>query len=92
MEYTFESAAAKIKVIVAKTLKVDPANFDMDTPLIEELGADSLDAITIALDVDDEFGISVGDKEIREFKTCGQIVSAVLNHLQGRAAVGGSAS
>jgi len=86
MEYTFESAATKIKTIVARTLKLDPANFGMDTQLIEELGADSLDAISIALDVDEEFGIRVDDKEIGEFKTCSQIVSAVLNHLQGQAA------
>ncbi|HLJ91478.1 MAG TPA: acyl carrier protein [Candidatus Angelobacter sp.] len=91
MEYTFESAAAKIKAIVSKTLKIDAAKFDMETPLMDELGADSLDAISIALDVDDEFGIHVDDHEIGEFKTCGQIVSAVLNHLQNKAAATGSA-
>lgn len=86
MEYTLESVESRIKTIVAKTLKIETSNFGTDTRLVEELGADSLDALTIAMDVDDEFGINVDDKELRRFNSCREIASAVLRHLQGRPA------
>jgi acyl carrier protein len=83
MEYTLESVESRIKTIIAKTLKVDVSKFEPETKLIDELGADSLDAITIAMDVDDEFHINVGDKELKQFKSCRDISLAVLRHLSG---------
>ena len=81
MEFTLESVESKIKDIIAKALKVDISQIGPDTDLMKELGADSLDAISIAMDVDDEFGITVNDKELGEFKSCRQIASAVVQHL-----------
>jgi acyl carrier protein len=92
MEYTLESVESKIKAIVAKTLKVEAADLGSDTRLVEELGADSLDALTIAMDVDDEFGINVDDSELRRFNSCREIASAVLRHLESRAATAGKMS
>ncbi|HEY2359973.1 MAG TPA: acyl carrier protein [Candidatus Angelobacter sp.] len=82
MEHTFESIQSRIIAIVAQTLKVKPADFNVDTSLVEELGADSLDALSIALDVDEEFGIQVDDAELRKFNTCNDIVAAVVRHLK----------
>lgn len=84
MEYTLEVVESKIKAIIARTLRVDVSHFGPDTALIEELGADSLDALTIAMDVDDEFGINVDDKDIHQFKSCRDISTAVLRYLQNR--------
>jgi acyl carrier protein len=83
MEYTLESVETKIKTIIAKTLKVDASKFEPETKLVDELGADSLDALTIAMDVDDEFHINVDDKELKQFKSCRDISMAVLRHLRG---------
>jgi len=81
MEHTLDAVTTTIKAIVAQTLKVESDDFTLDTPLREELGADSLDAISIALDVDDAFGIHVNDVELSQFNTCQSIVSAVSRHL-----------
>ena len=88
MEHTVESIEKKIKAIVAHTLKANVDDFNTETRLVEELGADSLDAISIALDVDEEFGISVNDQELRRFNSCGEIVLAVVRHLKTEAATG----
>ncbi len=81
MEHTFESVQSRIIAIVSQTLKIKPAEFHIGTSLVEELGADSLDAISIALDVDEEFGIHVDDAELRKFNTCNDIIAAVMRHL-----------
>jgi acyl carrier protein len=82
MKYTLESIENSVKTIIAKTLRVDASTFGPDTHLIDELGADSLDALSIAMDVDDQFGINVSDNEIKQFKSCREISSAVFRHMQ----------
>lgn len=81
MEHTLESVEKKIRTIVAKALKVKDTELNSETRLVEDLGADSLDAISIAMDVDEEFGIQVDDNELLQFNSCSAIVSAVLRHL-----------
>jgi acyl carrier protein len=81
MEHTPEFIEKKIIALVAQNLNVDPASLTLDTNLIEDLDADSLDALTIALNVDREFGIQVQDSELASFCTCREIINAVMAHL-----------
>jgi acyl carrier protein len=90
MEFTLESVESRIRAIIARALKVDASQIGPDTDLMKELGADSLDAITIAMDVDDEFKITVDDKELGSFSSCRQIASAVMQHLGMRMASTGN--
>jgi acyl carrier protein len=84
MEHTPESINNKIMAIVARSLKTNTVVFTPDTRLIEELGADSLDALSIAMDIDREFGIKVVDSELSSFLTCKDIASAVTRHLNNQ--------
>ena len=52
----------KLKEILAEQLDVDADSITKDSMLIEDLGADSLDAIDIVMSVEDEFKI-VGSAE-----------------------------
>ena len=47
----------KLKEILAEQLDVDADSITKDSMLIEDLGADSLDAIDIVMSVEDEFKI-----------------------------------
>ncbi|HLA85193.1 MAG TPA: acyl carrier protein [Thermoguttaceae bacterium] len=46
--------------------------------LINDLGCDSLDAIEIAMEVEEEFDVSIPDDSSEQFQTVGQIVDGVL--------------
>ena len=78
------SVEEKVRFIIANTLNVDSSRILPGTDLVNDLGADSLDVLTIALDLDKEFGIKVEDKEVPLFRSCGAIASAVVRHLQNR--------
>ena len=52
----------KLKEILAEQLDVDADSITKDSLLIEDLGADSLDAIDIVMSVEDEFKIEVPDE------------------------------
>lgn len=64
----------KIKAIVARELNVDEASLTMETNFVEDLGADSLDAVEIIMAVEDEFGVEVGDDDAQGIRSIGDIV------------------
>ena len=58
----------KLKEILAEQLDVDADSITKDSMLIEDLGADSLDAIDIVMSVEDEFNIEVPDEIIENIE------------------------
>lgn len=64
----------KVKAIVARELNVEESSLTMETNFVEDLGADSLDAVEIIMAVEDEFGIEVGDDDAQGIRCIGDIV------------------
>ncbi len=67
----------KVKEIVARELKVDPEKITLETHLIEDLGADSLDAVDLIMALEDEFGMEVDDETAQNAKTIGDLVKYI---------------
>ncbi|MGL4911331.1 MAG: acyl carrier protein [Romboutsia sp.] len=64
----------KIKSLIADQLGIDDKNkITMNTSLIDDLEADSLDAVEVIMALEDEFGIEIPDEEAEHFKTIGDI-------------------
>ena len=61
-----EKIFEKVKKIVTDNVDFDPEHIRLteQTRLREDLGADSLDGIEIAMELDKEFGIDISDQEI----------------------------
>lgn len=67
----------KVKQIILSELNIDPAKINLESRIAEDLGADSLDAVELIMNVEDEFGISISDEDATNIKTVGQLVSFV---------------
>lgn len=72
----------KVKAIVARELNVDEASLTMETNFVEDLGADSLDAVEIIMAVEDEFGVEVGDDDAQGIRSIGDIVKLLEEHVK----------
>ncbi|NLD18923.1 MAG: acyl carrier protein [Clostridiales bacterium] len=71
---TFE----KIKGIIAEQLGIKEDIIEMETHLMKDLEADSLDAVEIIMAIEEEFGIEVPDEDAEKFQTVSDIVSYVV--------------
>ena len=80
-----EKIFEKVKKIVTDNVDFDPEHIRLteQTRLREDLGADSLDGIEIAMELDKEFGIDISDQEIDRINngTLTDIVDVVEENL-----------
>lgn len=73
---TFE----KIRDIIVEQLSVDESMVTMDTNLMKDLEADSLDAVEIIMAIEEEFGIEIPDEEAEKIQLVGDLVKYVDDH------------
>lgn len=69
-----------IRDIVVEQLGVDADMVQMDTNLMKDLEADSLDAVEIILGVEEAFGLDIPDEEAEKFETIKDLVEYVDSH------------
>jgi len=69
-----------VKNIIVAELRVDRGKLGPETHLMKDLGADSLDALNIALRLEEAFKIKIPDEAIPRFLTIGDIVKGVHEH------------
>lgn len=73
---TFET----IRALLAEQLDIDPAKITMDSDIMNDLEADSLDLVDMVMTLEDEFGIEVPDDAIETLHTVGDVVRFVDDH------------
>ena len=71
---------ARIKDLAAKEFTLDPAKLDPAAPL-DTLGIDSLSFIEFMFKVEEEFGVSVSDEQLKGIKTLGDLERLVASSL-----------
>ncbi|MEG1583524.1 MAG: acyl carrier protein [Anaerovorax sp.] len=67
----------KIREIIVEQLSVDASAVNMETHLMKDLEADSLDAVEIIMAIEDEFELEVPDEDAEKFQCVGDIVKFV---------------
>ncbi|MCQ2564339.1 MAG: acyl carrier protein [Clostridia bacterium] len=67
----------KIIALVADKLGKDVASVKLESKLVEDLGADSLDVVELVMAFEDEFGVSLPDEDMVNLKTVGDIVKYI---------------
>lgn len=71
----------KMKDILVEQLECNPEDITMESLLVDDLGADSLDAVDIVMSVEDTFKVEVPDEIIEKIETVGDIVNYIEDHI-----------
>ena len=64
----------KVQQALAQQFEMDPQAITMDTNLIDDIGADSLDVVELIMSLEDEFGIAISDEDAAQLYTVRRIV------------------
>ena len=71
----------KVRDALAQQFEVEADTITLDTNLIDDLGADSLDVVELIMSLEDMFGISITDEDAAQLYTVQRIVE-YLERLQ----------
>jgi acyl carrier protein len=72
--------AERARTIVVEQLVVDPDEVVDSASLIDDLGADSLDMVELALRFEREFGFDISDDAVESILTVGDVVKFLEKH------------
>ena len=67
----------KVRQFLADQLEISKDEISMDTNIIDDLGADSLDVVELITSLEEEYGIVITDEAIRELYTVREVVEFI---------------
>jgi acyl carrier protein len=70
----------KVIDIIAETLDIDKNDISMKTNLIKDLDIESLDLVDLVGAFEEEFGVEIADKDIKDIQTVADIVEYIEDH------------
>ena len=78
MEITFES----VRDVIVETLSCDEADVKLDTNLIEDLEADSLEIVELSMALQEKLGAGIDDEDLEKIHT----VQDILDYIKSKQA------
>ena len=72
----------KICKLIADQLDIDPSEITPETDIMQDLAADSLDAVEVLTQIEDEFGLEIPDERTEEFNIVANLVKYVEDNIQ----------
>jgi len=73
---------SRVQEVIAKWLEVSVEEVVREASIFEDLGADSLDAVQIVLELEKEFGIEISDEDADKISTVGEAIDYIQAHLK----------
>ena len=67
----------KLKEIIAEILNVDPDEITMETTVVDDLGADSLDVFQIIMGIEEEFDIDIASENAEKIVSVADAVEEI---------------
>ena len=69
---------------LAELIECDPATIKLETRLEEDLEADSLDLVELAMSLEEELSLEIPDEELEGIRTVGDAVDFVAERVAAR--------
>jgi acyl carrier protein len=70
----------KVRKIIADTLSKTEGEIKLESSLTEDLGADSLEIVELAMAMEEEFSIEIPDEDIEKISTVKDIIDYINEH------------
>lgn len=67
----------KVKAMLVDKLGISEEKITLESEIVKDLGADSLDLVEMLLSMEEEFGITISDEQTENIKTVKDIVDII---------------
>ncbi|WKY48826.1 acyl carrier protein [Eubacteriaceae bacterium ES3] len=67
----------KVTAIISEQLGVETEDLTMETSLVEDLEADSLDVVELIMAFEEEFGTKIEEEHLEDIQTIEDILNAI---------------
>ena len=67
----------KIAKLLAEQLGIPQSKITLESKIVEDLGAETLDVVELLMTLEDETGKTIPDEEVTKIKTVGEIVEVI---------------
>ena len=74
----------KVRDMLAKQLNLKPEAIALESDVVKDLGADSLDVVELLISLEDDYGISIPEDDIVNVKTVKDIVDMIEKLQSGK--------
>ncbi len=78
---TQQEILKRVRMILADQLSIDENSVTMDSNIIEDLNADSLDIVELVMSMEAEFDLAIPDEEAERIRTVGDAVEFISARL-----------
>lgn len=69
-----DDKALAVREIIAEVLRRDVEDIQPQTDLVSDVGMDSMDAVEVACEVEDRFGIKIDDEVLKKIRTVQDVI------------------
>lgn len=75
----FEEIFKKVREVIAEVFSTDENELSLETRFADDLGAESLDIVTMLMEFEDAFDRQIPDEDAEKLLTIGDAVNYILN-------------
>lgn len=72
----------RVLSVVKEVLAVDDEEISLDATIADQLATSSLDQVSLVMALEDEFGATIAEEDVRQIKTIQSIVDYIECRLQ----------
>ncbi|MCL6588571.1 MAG: acyl carrier protein [Firmicutes bacterium] len=76
-----EEVYSRVKKVISEVLKIAESKISPESNYLTDFGADSLDRVTLVMELEDEFDQDIPDGDAQGLTTVGATVEYILSHI-----------
>ena len=71
----------KLQAMIAEQLNLDKDEIKLESNIVKDLHADSLDLVETLMNIEDEWGITIADGDVADIETVGAVVKLIESRI-----------
>ena len=71
----------RVKEIIAEQMNIPESKISLDTDIIKDLGADSLDIVEMLMNLENEWGLVIDDEDVPKLQKIKNVVAYIEAHI-----------